>query len=133
VSGDVKGLFVDDGSDPIDDARPAHRRRRRFRTIPVLGLSSHPDDRRHFGCPVWWARAAFSVTRGGSEFIVALYLWRLREVKCSRTVNVPNGWLKSAFGIHASTKYRALCRLAEAGLVRIGRRGKETLKVTLPR
>jgi hypothetical protein len=87
---------------------------------------------RHIGCPLWWFVAALTATRGAKEFAVAIYLWRLRVVSRSKTVEVSNAELRK-LGIDRRTKYRAAHRLADAKLVRVKRRGNSSLEITFLR
>jgi hypothetical protein len=98
-------------------------------------IAAQPDngasDKRLFGCPVWWLRSVLPVVKGTYQLVVAIYLWR-RRIVCGnhKTFDVPNGELQS-WGISRQTKYRTLERLATAGLIRISRKGKEALTVTI--
>jgi len=83
------------------------------------------------GCPLWWFRAVYPVVCSKAELAVAIYLCRRRITSGKRkTFNVPNGELKS-WGISRKVKYRTLDRLAAAGLIRLDRRGREALTVTI--
>jgi hypothetical protein len=90
-----------------------------------------PKDR-HIGCPLWWFVAALAATKGAREFAVAIYLWRLRVVSHSKTVEVSNAELHR-LGIDRNVKYRAARRLTEAKLVRTKRRGNSSLEITFLR
>lgn len=89
----------------------------------------HDDDDRHIGCPVWWLRLVFPIVRGKGELAAALYLFRLRAIRKSKTVSVPNGWLRE-HGIRRQAKYQMLNDLARARIIRVGRDGKNALRVT---
>jgi DNA-binding transcriptional ArsR family regulator len=87
---------------------------------------------RHIGCSVSWLKLALPAV-GGAKLAVALYLYRLRVVQHSRTVAVPNGWLRYELGISRRTKYKALKDLERAGLIKIQRKGREAPTVTFLR
>jgi DNA-binding transcriptional ArsR family regulator len=87
---------------------------------------------RHIGCPVRWLKLVLPAV-GGAKLAVALYLYRLRVVQHSRTVAVPNGWLRDELGISRRTKYKALTDLERAGIIRIQRKGREAPTVTFLR
>jgi CRP-like cAMP-binding protein len=87
------------------------------------------DASRHIGCPLSWFTLVFPVVRGKSELAVALCLYRLRAVQRSRTVTVSNVGLLAELGIDRFAKYRALRRLAEAGIITVKRCGKSSLKI----
>jgi hypothetical protein len=123
----IGGLFTD-GFDPIMDVDvggPKKPKRAKQRW--------HSDDDRHIGCPIWWLRLVSPVVKGKRELIVAVYLFRLRAVHRSKTVKVPNGWLRDAFGISRHTKYRALKRLALAKLIKTKQCNKSAIEVTFVR
>jgi hypothetical protein len=80
--------------------------------------------RPHLGSPVSWAKRIYPVARSKGELLVGFYLYRLRSVNSSKTVEVGNKWLREEFGIDRFTKYRALARYAKAGLIQVRRRGK---------
>jgi hypothetical protein len=83
------------------------------------------------GCPVWWLKAVLPLVRTKSQFVVAIYLWRRRVVCGNRaTFEVPNGEL-AAWGINRRIKYRTVAILEAAGVIKVGRRGKEALTVTI--
>jgi hypothetical protein len=97
------------------------------KTLPTTGERTkktrpRPDDR-FFGCPIWWLRAVLPVVKGKSELVVAIYLFRLRHVTKSKTVVVPNKWLREN-GVSRFVKCRALARLERAGLIAVERRGR---------
>jgi hypothetical protein len=75
-----------------------------------------------------WFRQVFPVVRGKNEVAVALMLYRLRSIRHSRTITVSNGPL-AELGIDRFAKYRALRRLAEAGLIRIKSNNRKALNV----
>jgi hypothetical protein len=83
---------------------------------------------RHIGCPLPWLERVYPVARSKGDIVVWLWLWRLRSIRRSRTVKVTNNGLTS-LGITRFTKYRALRRFAEAGLIHIRRNGKNALEV----
>jgi hypothetical protein len=116
---DMKDLFLE--GDDLAGVRPAPARRGAF--------SRHNDDQRHIGCPLSWFRLVFPVVRGKNELAVAIYLYRLRALRHSRTVAVPNGFL-AELGIERHAKYRALDRLEAAGLITVRRYLKRTIEIT---
>jgi hypothetical protein len=86
----------------------------------------------HFiGCPIWWLLRVLAVVKSGQQLVVGIYLWRRRIQKGNReTFEVPNSELKS-WGISRKVKYQALDWLAEAGLIKINRRGRAAVTVTI--
>jgi CRP-like cAMP-binding protein len=111
-----------EGPDDIANARMPKRRRN----------GEHSADlARHIGCPLWWFMAVFPAVRSKKELAVALYIYRLRAVRHSRAVAISNTGLLAELGISRYTKYRALKRLADAGLISIRRSGKNSLTVTI--
>jgi hypothetical protein len=99
-------------------------------------MAAAPEQRRapdeHFiGCPVWWLQRVLPVVESKNQLVVALYLWR-RRIVCGNheTFDVPNGELKR-WGISRKVKYQALDRLAASGVIRINRKGKAALTVTI--
>jgi hypothetical protein len=121
--GGFAGLFHDDGADPLDDKpSPAPKRSKRVRVA---------DSNRHIGCPLWWFKLALSIMPHSShELAVALYVYRLRIVHYSKTVSVSNERLAAELKVNRSAKYRALEKLAAAGVIRIRRRNKQAWTVT---
>ena len=91
------------------------------------------DSARHIGCPLWWFALVFPVVRGKNELAVALYIYRLRMIRRSRTVAVSNERLLAELGIDRYAKYRTLNRLADAGVIRIKRHNKRALEITFSR
>jgi hypothetical protein len=87
-------------------------------------------DARHIGCPLSWFRLVFPVVRGKNELAVALFLYRQRAIHRSRTVTVTNVHLLTELGIDRYAKYRALKRLARAGIIAIKHHNKRALRVT---
>ena len=85
---------------------------------------------RHIGCPLWWFTLVFPVVRGKNELAVALYLYRLRSIRRSRTVAVSNERLLNEMGINRYSKYRALRRLADAGIIQVERHNRRALVVS---
>lgn len=77
------------------------------------------DSLGHIGCPLAWLRDVFPVVHGKNELAVALYLYRLRTVRRSRTIKVSNARLLDELGINRFAKYRALRRLADAGIITV--------------
>jgi hypothetical protein len=120
----IKDLLQD--GDPFDDplwkaAEKAARapRRRRNET--------------HIGCPMWWLAWVFPLARSSEQLVVALYLYRLRVVRRSKTITVSNRNLERDLGINRYTKYRALTKLEQAGVLTIEQRDGRAVKVTLLR
>jgi hypothetical protein len=113
-------LWIETAGDPLDDVRTTASRPK------AAKVSASRDG--HIGCPLSWFRLVFPVVRGKNELAVALWLYRLRSVRHSRTITVSNGPL-AEFGIDRFAKYRALRRLAEAGLIRIKSNNRKTLNV----
>jgi hypothetical protein len=93
----VDDLWDHPDGDPLD-VKPSR---------PRSSKSEPNDGDRHIGCPVWWLKLVLPAV-GGAKLAVALYLYRLRVVQHSRTVAVPNGWLRNELGISRRTKYKAL-------------------------
>jgi hypothetical protein len=121
--GGFADLFTDDGTDPLelDKLPPLSKRSKRVRA---------GSDQRHIGCPLWWFKLALSIMRSKNEFAVALYVYRLRMVYRSRTVSVSNERLLAELKIDRHVKYRALQKLADAGVIRIRRHKKRALAIT---
>jgi hypothetical protein len=86
---------------------------------------------RHIGCPLSWFKLVFSVVRGKNELAVALLLYRQRSIRRSKTIAVSNLGLLAELGVDRFAKYRALRRLADAGLVVVKQNGKQVPEVTL--
>ena len=91
-----------------------------------------PEGRRrdggHIGCPLSWFKLVFPIVRGKNELAVALHIYRLRVIRRSRTIAVSNTLL-AELGIDRFAKYRALRRLAEAGIITVKRRCRGSLEV----
>jgi hypothetical protein len=85
------------------------------------GRGRASNSARHIGCPLSWFVQVFPVLRGKNELAVALYLYRLRTIQRSRTVRVSNVRLLTELGIDRFAKYRALRRLAAAGIITLKR------------
>lgn len=85
---------------------------------------------RHIGCPLAWFKRVYPVVRGKGELAVALYLYRLRTIQQSRTVAISNERLLTELGIDRYAKYRALRRLAQAGIITVKRHGKKAVQIT---
>ncbi len=111
-------LWTESQADDLD-LQPAHR-------------ESDQAGARHIGCPLSWFTLIFPVVRGKNELAVALYIYRLRVICRSRTVAVSNAGLLTELGIGRHAKYRALRRLAEAGIITVKRHNKRALEVTFP-
>jgi hypothetical protein len=112
-------LWIETDGDPLN-VRPAGRHR------ATKVKASSKDG--HIGCPLSWFRLVFPVVRGKNELAVALWLYRIRSVRHSRTITVSNGPL-AQLGIDRFAKYRALRRLAEAGLIRVKSNNRKALNV----
>ena len=89
--------------------------------LPTHGAGAGAG-KRHIGCPLKWFALVFPIVRGKNELAVALYIYRLRIVRRSRTVTVANERLLTELGINRFAKHRALRRLADAGVIRIVQR-----------
>ncbi len=110
--------------DPFDDplwkaAEKAARGKRRRRSKEFVG------------CPMWWLRWVLPLTRSSEQLAVALYLYRLRIVRRSKTIRLSNVALENDLGLSRYAKYRILARLEEAGVLKVGRRDGRSLTVTL--
>jgi hypothetical protein len=116
---DFKDLFL--GGDGFADVQPA-----------PIQESRRSSDGGHIGCPLSWFKLVFPIVRGKNELAVALYLYRLRTIRHSRTVRVSNSGI-AELGIDRFAKYRALQRLADAGLISITRRDGRAMEVTFLR
>jgi hypothetical protein len=81
---------------------------------------------------MWWLRVVLPVIKSKGELVVAIYLFRLRHVTKSKTVDVPNRWLRDN-GVSRLAKSRALARLERAALIAVERRGRAVPKVTFTR
>jgi hypothetical protein len=101
-------------------------------TKPV-GRACPIDPARHIGCPLSWFALVFPVVHGKNELAVALYIYRLHTIQRSRTVRVSNTRLLTELGIDRFAKYRALRRLAGAGIITIKRRHSGSLEVVFQR
>ena len=108
-------------NDLWDDVKPARR--------PAHGAVKT----RFIGCPLPWFRLVFPIVRGKNELAVALFLYRQRAVQRSRTVLLTNVRLAAELGINRQAKYRALRRLAGAGLITIRRRNRRALEIAFCR
>ncbi len=109
-------IELDDLNDPVQPAARSHAR--------------SVDTAHHIGCPLSWFKAVFSVVRGKNELAIALYIYRLRVVHRSQTVTVSNASLLAELGIDRYAKYRALRRLANAGIIAVRCRGKLALEIS---
>src|SRR6516162_2678496 len=79
--------------------------------------------------PIWWAGQAFKAARI-PKALVCLWLLHLSWKKGTKTFALPNGELRK-MGVGRDTKYHTLAALEQAGLIKVERRGKKTLAVTL--
>jgi hypothetical protein len=86
-------------------------------------------DSRHIGCPLSWFRLVLPIVRGKNELAVALFIYRQRAIRKSRTVVISNTEL-SELGIDRYAKYRALKRLAATGILTVNHHNKRALKIT---
>ena len=116
-------LWTGGRADDLEHLPPTRHRR----------TSTAVADGRHIGCPLWWFTLVFPIVRGKNELAVALYIYRLRMIRRSRTVAVSNTRLLTELGIDRFAKYRALRRLAGAGIIRIKRHNKRALEITFSR
>ena len=119
-------LWIGGQADPFDDplwkaAEKAARSKRRYRSKAFIG------------CPLQWLRKVLPLTRSPGQLAVALYLYRLRVVRRSRTVRLSNAVLEKDLHLSQFTKYRILAHLEEAGAIKLGRRDGRSLEVTLLR
>jgi hypothetical protein len=112
----TEDLWIEGQTDALDP-QPARRRPR-----PAA-------ESRHIGCPLAWFTWVFPVVSGKNELAVALYLYRLRVIQHSRKVKVSNTRLLDELGIDRYAKYRALRRLAGAGIITVNRRRPGSLEV----
>jgi hypothetical protein len=117
-----ENLWIDGRRDDLSDPLSTPRRPR---TVT--------DATRHIGCPMRWFRLVFPIVRGKNELAVALYIYRLHTIRRSRTIKVYNSRLLAELGIDRFAKYRALRRLAEAGIITVKRRDSDSLEVTFKR
>jgi hypothetical protein len=84
------------------------------------------------GCPMWWFLSVLPIVKGEHQLAVALYVWK-RKITCEKdgeTFKLPNSELKR-WGVSRWVKYDTLKRLADAGLIKISRSGKEALTITI--
>jgi hypothetical protein len=111
-----KELWIE-GPDDIMNAPPSKQRR--------------APDEHLIGCPIWWLQSVLPVVKSKNQLVVAIYLCRRRVVCGARkTFDVPNNELKS-LGISRRTKYQTLTLLEAASLIRVRRKGKAALAVTI--
>ena len=113
------------------DRGPAGRSERA--TVAPASGDRLPPTVRHIGCPLWWFRLVFPVVRGKNELAVALYIYRLRIDPPQPHVAVSNTRLLAELRIDRFAKYRALRRLADAGIIKVKRHNKRALKITFCR
>jgi hypothetical protein len=92
-----------------------------------------PPDEPFIGCPLSWFKRVFPVVHGKNELAIALYLYRLSKICGSRTMVISNKRLLAELGIDRYAKYRALRRLAEAGIITLRHEHKRAIQVTLQR
>ena len=114
-------LWIEGAGDDLNDPAPARR--------PRIAV----DVARHIGCPLAWFRLVFPVVRGKNELAVALYIYRLRTVRRSRTIVVTNERLLAELGIDRFAKRRALRRLAGAGIITLRHRGRAAVEIVFSR
>jgi hypothetical protein len=98
---------------------------------PTAKHRRNGDAARLIGCPLWWFTWVFPIVHGKNELAIALYVYRLRIIQHSRTVKVSNERLASELGIDRFAKYRALKRLADAGVITVKRPTARSLEITL--
>jgi hypothetical protein len=111
-------LWADNQSDDLEATTTHHPR------------PPSTNARRHIGCPLSWFKLVFPIVRGKNELAVALHIYRLRMVRRSRTVTISNGGLLAELGIDRFAKYRALRRLADAGVIKVKRHNRRAIEVT---
>ena len=115
---------------PFNGSLESLRRNADVMDVRVRPLNRHPPHRqRHIGCPLSWFKRVLPVVRGKNELAVALYLYRLRTVQHRQTVVVSNAPLLAELGIDRYAKYRALRRLAGAGIVTLKRDNKRATTI----
>ena len=115
---------MSDTDDPFDDplwkaAEKTARSKRRRRSKTFIG------------CPLWWLQSVLPLAQSAEQLAVALYIYRLRVVRRSKTVSISNRGLKEDLGVGRFGKYKLIARLEAAGLLRVERQNKHALKVTL--
>jgi hypothetical protein len=79
--------------------------------------------------PLQWAAKMTAATETPKAMVGVWLLYRAWQKK-SPTFDVPNEAL-AAFGISRKVKYRALEQFEAAGLIKVERRHRKTLRVTL--
>jgi hypothetical protein len=121
-------LFIE-GPDDIANAPLPKRRQRRQGGSAGNGNSVG----RHIGWPLSWFTWVYPVLHSKGELAVALYLYRLRAIQHSRTVKVSNVLLLVELGIDRHAKYRALRRLADAGIITVRRKPHRSLEIVFHR
>ena len=110
--------------DPFAD--PAWKEEEKPKRQPKRSLSAQ-----YVGCPLEWLLWVSRLTTSKQQLLVALYLYRRCHLCHSRTVDVPTRDLAENWGIGRTTKYRALSRLEQTGVVEVSSRTGRTIKVTL--
>jgi hypothetical protein len=85
---------------------------------PLADLSEKAPEDHFIGCPLDWFKLVFPLMHSKKELAVALYVYRLHKIRRSRTVLVSNERLLAELGINRFVKYRALRRLADAGIIK---------------
>ena len=101
--------------------------------VPASRRAHAADSARHIGCPLSWFTLVFPLVRGKNELAVALYIYRLRTIQRSRTIKVSNTRLLTEMGIDRFAKYRALRRLAVAGIITVKSYPQRSLEVVFHR
>jgi hypothetical protein len=81
-------------------------------------------------CPLAWLARVRPLVRSVEQLVVLQLLYRQCLMLRSRTVPLPNGEL-AKLGISRFGKYRALARLAEAGLITVATRNGRAVYATL--
>jgi hypothetical protein len=82
------------------------------------------------GCPMSWLKLVLPHTKTAKQLAVASFLYRLRILRRSKTVSLPNGVLES-LGISRYAKYRALAELERAVVIAIRHENGRAIRVTL--
>ncbi len=128
MKNDFSNLFIGDGDD-LADAKPPKNRE-----TPKKGRGAAKADPAHFiGCPLRWFNVVRPILRSRDELAIALFLYRQRIVQGSLTITIANGRLSSEVGISRYTKYRAIKRLENAGIITVRRDGSKAAVITFRR
>jgi hypothetical protein len=108
-----------EGADPFDNPTLAER---------LVGEPRPAKD--YVLCPSAWLVRVLPIVRTPQQLVVAMLLYRKALVTRCQTVTLSNDELKD-FGISRYAKYRALTRLADAGMVSLRTKGRRSIEVTL--